>query len=165
MPYCRKCGKPTNEAPDGLCDNCRNAELIFGDGTFTEKPVEGSRMDGFPKALTSVIVSVVSFIIVLVIYVTVYSAAYMKLLDYTGVPLTSLLNDTEIALIVVGYVCALGGVILSVVFGAMSIAKFVDSKRKGKVKPIATLVCGIVGLAVSATTALYMFLTIILLSL
>lgn len=166
MPYCKKCGKWI-ASENGLCDDCRNAELIFGEFSTPASPEvpfapaapaapadPGTRMDGFPKALTSVIVGVASFIILLVFYMLAAVS-----LGASGGDV-----DTAIALLVVGSLLAVAGIVVSVIFGVKSIMKFVDSKRRGKIKPIATLVCGICGCAASAVTAFYLFIEILVLA-
>ncbi len=166
MPYCKKCGKWI-ASENGLCDDCRNAELIFGEFSTPASPEvpfapaapvapatdPGTRMDGFPKALTSVIVGVASLIILLVFY----KLAAVSLGASGGDV------DTAIALLVIGSLLAVAGIVVSVIFGVKSIMKFVDSKRRGKIKPIATLVCGICGCAASAVTAFYLMIAAILL--
>lgn len=151
MPYCKRCGKFVQTEGD-LCEDCRNSELIFGEFPTTGAPVApadpGTRMDGFPKALVSVILGVVSFIFAIVTYVLM--SAFIA-------------GGLGVAFPIIFGILTVGGIVVSVIFGVKSIVKFVDSKRRGKVKPIATLVCGIVGCASSALAVLYLFLAVILL--
>lgn len=139
MPYCRKCGKWI-ETEDLYCDDCRNAEIIFGDVLPPEKPVDrGSRMDGFPKALASTIVSAAVFIIMIVCFVL--SAV-----------------DGSVAFYILGIMISLGGSIVSIIFGVKSIVTFANNAKQGKLKPIATLICGIVGCAMSGIDLLYLLI-------
>lgn len=166
MPYCTRCGKPVQTEGD-LCEDCRNAELIFGEFSTPRSPETpaappaseapavpvdpadpGTRMDGFPKALTSVILGVVSFILSIVSYVM------------TGLGMMG----WRIVFPILFLLLSVGGVVVSVIFGVKSIMKFADSKRRGKIKPIATLVCGICGCASSGLAALYLFLDLLFLA-
>lgn len=155
MPYCRKCGKKI-ETEDTLCDDCRNAELIFGEAASPGRPADaGSRMDGFPKALISAILGGTALVVMLIFLMM--SAEYRVI----GGGWT----DEAIALFVLGIIFAVGGIIVAVIFGVKSIAKFVDSKRRGKVRPIATLVCGIGGCVASAATTVYLLVAVLVLAL
>ena len=148
MPYCRKCGRRI-ETEDELCENCRNAELIFGEAPFSEKPVDrGNRMDGFPKALASIILGVAAIVIAVV---------NMALI---GIVLAGGGVGSAIGLGVFGILLSLSGIVVSIIFGVKSIVKFVDSTRRGKIKPIATLVCGICGCVASAIAVIYVIVTI-----
>lgn len=148
MPYCRKCGKWIETEGD-LCDDCRNAELIFGEAPLPERRADsGSRMDGFPKALVSAILGVTAALIVSI--VNVLMAGY---LIAGKLPAVSVILS-------LGTVAAVGAIIVSVLFGVKSIKKFVDNKNRGKVRPIATLVCGIGGCASSGVALMYLIGTI-----
>lgn len=145
MPYCRKCGKEI-EQDTGLCEDCRNNELIFEEyeqepATINEvneletkqREQSNGRMFGFGKALVSTIVGVVSVVFA-------YIATVFVLLDEQGVA---------------GYAVCLTfsiiGAIISLALGIISIMAFIRKKKEGAPKPIATLVCGIVGCVMAAT--------------
>ncbi len=149
MPYCRKCGKEI-EQDTGLCEDCRNRELIFEEyeqepvaideaNKFeTEQPAQSSgRMFGFGKALASAIVGVVSVAFA-------YIATALALLGEEGVAGCAVCLTFSIV-----------GAIVSLTFGIISIKTFIQKKNEGEIKPIATLVCGIVGCAMTATAGVW----------
>ena len=164
--YCRKCGKQMDyDAP--VCKECEEMANFFGNGApiapTPEKPAPvGSRMEGFGKALTSTIIGVVSFIVVLIAMVlitaaitedAVYDSYYGYYYSYSNA--SSMVGVcTALSLI-----CC-GAVVVALIFGIQSIKCFIAAKRSGAVKPIATLILGIVGVVMSALTFLYALLTL-----
>lgn len=138
--YCTKCGKEI-EGNAVLCDDCLNAELVFEEENSqsvqsapVEEPKEGDRMLGFKKALLSTILGGVSFLF------ADLSFSLLKVIAACGV-----FCGLSVAL-----------AIPSLVLGIQSVKVFIKAREENKVKPIATLVCGLVGI-VNSAIALTMF--------
>ncbi len=165
--YCKKCGKKLDYDGD-LCEECRNRELVYGDeekkaetettsttydpfdepsvgvnpasgnGNAAYVPDNGDRMHGFGKALTAAILSEVAVVFA---YLGVYACIL------------------SVALGVFLILATIAMAVISLVFGIQSIKTFVADKNAGKVKPIATLVCGIAGV-VAAAVALFVLVVV-----
>lgn len=146
--FCRFCGKQI-EDDAAFCGNCgaaikaeKGAEPFFSPATPTPAPVEGNRMEGFGKALTGAIFSFVSTVLFFVIVeLMAGSEGYNYYYGYDVYYEENIIA----AFILLFPAIALG--VLSVVFGAKSIGTF---KRAQGVKPIPTLICGIISLAEGA---------------
>lgn len=133
MSYCRNCGKEI-DSNEELCETCRNRALILDEGISsvdTTKKQNGGHMDGFVFALWSCILGTLS----------VFFSYFIILF-----PLISIIMIAQI--------------VISIVFGVRSINQFVENKRLGKTKPIATLVCGIVGCVSSGIAIFISFIMI-----
>ena len=165
--FCQKCGKKLDYDGD-LCEECRNRELVYGDeekkaetettsttyDPFDEPPIgvnpasgygnsayvpdNGDRMHGFGKALTAAILSEVAVVFA---YLGIYACIL------------------SVALGVFLILATIAMAVISLVFGIQSIKTFVADKNAGKVKPIATLVCGIAGV-VAAAVALFVLVVV-----
>ena len=166
--YCKKCGKKLDYDGD-LCEECRNRELVYGDeqkkaetettstayDPFDDPPIganpsrgynnaayvpeteNGDRMHGFGKALAAAILGDLAAAFSYIgIYVCLFSVALGVL--------------TVLATIAMS--------VIALVFGIQSIKTFIADKNAGRVKPIATLVCGIAGVA---TAAIALFILVI----
>ena len=159
--YCKKCGKKLDYDGD-LCEECRNRELVYGDeqtkaetastayDPFDEPSTDanratgngnvaympsgenGDRMHGFGKALTSAILGDVGVVLA---YFGIYASIFS-----VGLGIFLILGSIALA-------------VLGLVFGIQSVQTFIADKNAGRVKPIATLVCGIIGIVGSAVTA------------
>ncbi len=174
MPYCTKCGKKI-DSDESLCEDCRNAELLFDtskqaesnqndnsgntDNRFENENVEkinfstpddkGSRMDGFNRALASAIVSQAVFSIV-------------ELTNLIFVVRQVVANGVGN---VIGFLLSSLPFMVALVFsirnGILSIKLFINNKNAGKVKPVSTLVLGIIACVMSATTIVYFLASLI----
>ena len=138
MSYCVRCGKKLDD-DSGLCEDCRkqqqnqtteiaHSEVTADQVTATEEQTVG-RMEGFGRALTSVILSAVGVVVALIFFFLACSGS--------GFALFMLF-------------CALAPQIISLVLGIKSIKVFNRNKQEGRAKPVATLVLGIVGTVKSA---------------
>ena len=161
--YCRKCGKQIDyDAP--ICKECEETEIYFGnpetdtqpiaETKFEEKPApQGSRKEGFGGALTATILGSISFIISIIAMSLASVAIELSLYyDVTGLVIFT----------IVFTVISLGCAIPSMILGIKGIRCFIKAKNQGKIKPVATLVLGIVGLVSSAMTILYALLTLLM---
>lgn len=153
--YCRKCGKQIDY--DALiCKECENAEMFFG-GTEPETYVQPvtDRKEGFGRALTATIVGSISFFLSLIAMsiatVALEGYANGSYYGYSG-------GGISAASIILSFLC-LGGAIPSLILGIKSIKCFICAKNEGLVKPVPTLVCGIIGVVMSAMTFVYVLLT------
>ena len=183
--YCNKCGKEIEKGT--LCNECLVAELVGTETTKTEPqtpavqepvvytrqtiasesnvdasgnfsffneatnaptpeqtsfmPEPNNRMYGFGKALASAIISELSFVV-----------------PYIGVIVAAFQPAVGIML----WLLSLPMVIISFIFGIQSIKVFM-ARRSSCVKPIPTLVVGIVGLATAAFAMFFAFVELIVL--
>ncbi len=158
--YCRKCGKEIfYDAP--ICKECEEAELFFN---FNEQPINfeqepvGDRKEGFGKALTATIlgalaffISAIAFGVFSVLVEEYYSTSYYY--DATAI-------GSIVAVGVVFSLIATGLAIPALILGIKSIKVFKLAVNEGRVKPIATLILGIVGVATSALAFLYVLLNL-----
>ncbi len=134
--YCIKCGKEILDERNttGVCKSCSDRivwQSIQNAAEPTNAPKhEGNpRMRGFGIALTGALVSVVGFILSVFMFLAVMIGLYY--------------SDLFIYVILIGALLAIpliAALALPIVFGVMSIVKFVKAKDK---KPIATLILGI----------------------
>ena len=145
--YCRKCGKEidyeaeyckecqkTNAYYEKMAEGIELTDVVTYEAALKQEQEEelaakGSRMEGFWIALSSVIVGCVAYILLIV------SVSYLALEATAG---TTLMLMT------------LGACIYSLVMGIRSVKCFNAQKEAGKVKPVATLVLGIVGIVIGA---------------
>ena len=131
--FCRKCGKQIDyDAP--ICKECEEAEKAFLSSTPTSltEPV-GDKREGFGGALTATIFGSI--------------AAFIAMIAF------GLMEQEEgISFILTFVVIALS--IPALILGIKGMKCFFRAKNAGRIKPIATLVCGIIGLAMSVTALL-----------
>lgn len=157
--YCRKCGKEIfYESP--ICKECEEAELFFN---FNEQPINfqqepvGDRKEGFGKALTATILGAIAVFISAIAFgvVTALIEQYTANYYYDTTAIGSI-----VAVGVVFSLIATGLAIPALILGIKSIKVFKLAVNEGRVKPIATLVLGIVGVATSALAFLYVLLSL-----
>ncbi|MBR2988204.1 MAG: hypothetical protein IKC64_00600 [Clostridia bacterium] len=163
--YCRRCGRRMDyDAP--ICKECEE-ELNSARARVSVTPTQdeqnarpiytnapaGDAKEGFGKALAATIMGGISIFVFIISIALMYevSVAYLNSIAY---------GDTGIyfAGLSVGFVlllASLGLAIPSLIMGIQSIKCFVNAKKEGRVKPVGTLVCGIIGLASSAITLSY----------
>ena len=158
--YCRKCGRRIDY--DALiCRECEEEQRRSAESQQVEQTVNasvrpapvGNRKEGFGKALASTIMGSVSFFVFIIalVVMSVASALYISSTTYYG-------TSGYTAGMLIGFVllfASLGVSIVSLIFGIQSIKCFVKAKNEGRAKPVATLVCGIVGIVMSAFTLMY----------
>ena len=129
--YCKKCGKFV-EGESDLCENCRQAPTYAQTTVIPPQPVN----NGFKKALASTIVSEGGgMLMVIGLFFCNFSEFILTVLGILGILFLS---------------AALAAYILGLIWGIQSIKKFAELKRAGFQKPVATLVLGIVGVAIVA---------------
>ncbi len=161
--YCQKCGTELNQ--DGRCENCNPSPYT---PEFIEEPIReaepkasnGSRMTGFGKALTAMILSFVAFVFAY--------ASLIALGTFMGAFESSdYLYDYEYIASTVG-VCSffalssVGLCIPTIILGIQSIKTFIREKKAGRLTPIATLVLGIASLTDVPATLLFSLITFVL---
>ena len=160
--YCRKCGKQIDYEAE-LCKECQEMETFFSDPAiepqfevkeqpqYTQQPVQplpGNKKEGFGKALAATILGSIAYFIA-----SVALGMLMGLQDVANdyyYTYDKAAYDAVQAVSIVFAVIALGLAIPALILGIKSMSCFFKQKREGKVKPIATLVLGIVGVATSA---------------
>ncbi len=153
---CMKCGKELDH--DGnICDECLKNGVVFEELTeivpveVVDEPVpqnvnapvkqQGDRMHGFAKALLSTIFGNLSVFLMSSVLSTL---SMNEIMEEAGASYT--VSWPNILIGLHGIVL----MIISMVFGVRSIKTFIADKEAGRVKPIATLVCGIIGVVASA---------------
>lgn len=135
--YCRKCGVevPNNEE---ICEACRMEQIIIE----TNAPRLDMSHEGRGAAITSTILSIVGFIMIFVMLGTAATARS------GGTPvLVSLLT--------------LGCIIISLLLGINGISAFRRAGRENADRPVASLVCGIIGVVTSGVD-IFFYLIVVL---
>ncbi|MBQ4269186.1 MAG: hypothetical protein IJB97_06005 [Clostridia bacterium] len=187
--YCRKCGQEIDPNV-GYCKACEQNETFFSSKNETttqapnqtqnqapnQAPVQpqaqpqaqgkipvdpGSRKFGFGKALASTILGVIAYVVMAVAMgiATGFVEQSALLSAYEVQELAVLGIIITLAVFIVGGIFA----IISLILGIISIKTFFQRKKAGCVKPIPTLVLGIVGTATAASAFLYGALTLLIL--
>jgi hypothetical protein len=170
--FCRKCGKQIDYEAE-FCKECQEMDAFFGENKPTveepsliveqEKPVlEGNRKEGFGKALTSTILGVLAYFLVSVALGLLMGLKDIKpeAFNYDYVAYEAACDLIQGIAIVITII-AIGLAIPSLILGIKSIKCFIKQKREGKVKPIATLILGIVGLAASGYALLFALINLL----
>lgn len=167
--FCRKCGKQIDY--DAVCcKECQEMDEFFGSDTPAveepsfpvqqEKPVlEGSRKEGLGKALAATILGGIAYFFVLIalgmltnMFGDLDDLEMMPYLYSSSEVITPIAYDSTVMAIML----ALTGIALilaipSLILGIQSIKCFGRQKQEGKVRPVATLVLGIVAVVLAAT--------------
>lgn len=181
--YCRKCGKQIDYDSE-LCKECQEMEEFFSapanEFQFEEKeevqqpqqayyqpqqptqPLPGNKKEGFGKALTSTILGVLAYFLVSIALGLLMGLADISYADfnYDRVAYEAACDLIQGIAIVITII-AIGLAIPSLILGIKSIKCFIKQKREGKVKPIATLILGIVGLAASGYALLFALINLL----
>ncbi len=132
--YCRYCGKKT-ENTDGVCNDCRNgADGIVGGAAY-------DKSYGYKDALFACVYGSITVFFAVIGY-------FMACVYVTTIP-------GLVISVLFGF-----GSLPAVIVGAKSIKRFIEAKRNG-VKPVATLVLGIVGVATSGFALLFALLSVV----
>ena len=174
--YCEKCGKQLADGEVCDCDKATTPiteetpaaqETAFGTvyATTAVQP-QGDRKYGFKPALAATIISgVATFIIYIVVsFVLVFSSELLPELE-AGATLNAegvaIVMKTCVTCIVLSVFC-LGACVPSLILGIKSIKRFVEKKKAGEVKPVATLVLGIVSCSLCALTIILALCTVLM---
>ena len=150
--YCKYCGKPTDNQ-DGVCQDCLIGKQKQEDNFFDEPPTninyanqqspeEINKRFGFGPALASTILGSIGYVVAIIILETL-----AIFIEY---------HEDFSSLIAVSILCLAMGVV-SLILGIKSIQRFKTAKNKG-VKPIPTLILGIVGVVSAAVTLFIWFI-------
>lgn len=186
--YCRKCGKQIDyDAP--LCKECEQVENYFKseeekpaqtatpvDSSYSptlpeygynpnyssaqnyepakEKP-KGSRTEGLGGAIASAILGEVAFVL------SIFALVFAELTAGFEYSSTSYMGGVTKVFIILTLIA----MAFSIFLGIKSIVRFARAKRENRLKPIATLICGIAGVAMNAVALLYLFLSVVLVTL
>lgn len=121
----------------------------YTQSTYTQ-PV-GDRKEGFGKALASTILSTISFFLIMVAFALI--SVVLEEADYYYY------YEPDVSGIIVLTIMSLGLAIPAFIMGLKSIGCFKRASREGRVKPVATLILGIVGTATTAVDWMYILLT------
>ena len=189
--YCKKCGQEIDPNV-GYCKDCEQNDMFFSSKnvnngqpyqspnygapqmpdpsqTPTAKPEQpGDWKFGFGKALAATILGAISyFIMAIALGVPMGIIEELELAAESGMAVSDLSAIAGLGAVVtlVFFVLALALAIPALILGIQSIRCFVRRKKEGYVKPIATLILGIVGTATAAFAFLFGALTLLLLSL
>ena len=166
--YCKECQK-VNEYYEKMADKIELTDEECREALEKEEKaktaVMGSRKKGFGVALTSTISSAVSYILGLVAFY--YSMFTVTVAAESGHSLRwaySQVRSSGTALFVLAFAVTIAGMVM----GICSIHCFKKQRSEGKVAPVATLVLGIVGLALGGLSLLlncyYAFLVAMVIS-
>ena len=107
---------------------------------------QAMKKNGFGKALTATILGGIGFFIAYIILMSIYS----ELMNYINYDSYYYMDFVAEGL--TGFILTLPAGIISLVFGTKSINTFKSTVAKYKVKPVPTLILGIVGTVAGATT-------------
>ena len=174
-PYCKECQEMDalfiTEEEQAAKDAQKAETMIKTEETAASEPeiffaepqvqaetlvVKGDRKVGFGKALTSTILAAVAYFAVVIAIgllggEAIYDFEYYISLD-AGYPELIYPVGGDFVAVLVCLGVAIGLAIPALIMGIQSMKCFFRQKRAGKAKPVATLVLGIVGMALSAIT-------------
>ena len=166
--FCRKCGKQIDYEAE-FCKECQEMDAFFGDNKPTveepsliveqEKPVlEGNRKEGFGKALAATIMGAIAYFFVIIALGILTSMLGGDLDDLEMMPYESIheltvisYDPTLMAIMLITAGISIFLAIPSLILGIQSIKCFFRQKKAGKVRPVATLVLGIVSVVIAAS--------------
>lgn len=182
--YCRKCGKQIDyDAP--LCKECEQAEQDFGgqmedaqtadtptrdeqypmaapavqeDSAPAQEQPKGSRKEGLGASIASAVLGVSSFVMNVIALLFADLQMIISPSLHQGHPYP-VIDPFAIFFLIAGVATMIPAIIL----GVKSMLCFFKAKREGRLKPIATLICGISGIVMSGISILYAFLTLLML--
>ena len=151
--YCRNCGKEIGPN-ETLCTDCRIEEILNAKAPAQPQPAPapvqtGSKKEGFGGALTSTILGAVAFFISCYAFGLVLGIMLEMNAGY-GSYIPEYIMSQGIILTVI----SLGMGVPSLILGILGMKTFFRAKNEGRIKPVPTLVCGIIGLASGALTLL-----------
>ncbi|MBE5804361.1 MAG: hypothetical protein E7316_07610 [Clostridiales bacterium] len=135
--YCRNCGTvvPGNE---DLCEACRMEQIIQKDQSAPRPDMSGECRGA---AICSAILSFVGLILSIV-------ALALAMEELVG---------GFVFITMAGLACS----VIALINGIRGISAFTRAGRLGATRPIASLICGIIGVSVTAFALLYWFIAII----
>lgn len=172
--YCRKCGKMVEDDKE-LCVDCQEMDVFFGDeqAKASEKvetvapKLEGSRKTGMAKGLVGTILGAVAYFIACVGFGLISGA--LEVVEEEAYLYDSVEQVLKELNLYGGTVfCAVVPLLMfvpSLVLGILSISCFKCEKNAGRVKPIPTLVLGIVSVVLAALNVLFSLCTFAMLAL
>ncbi|MBR7185895.1 MAG: hypothetical protein IKD43_00110 [Clostridia bacterium] len=133
-----KFGRKNDDAAS-ICQECEAEEAI--NLQPQRQVVAGSRKEGLKGAIIATILSIVAMIACIFAFYFVY----------VTILVIGLGGTTEILFISLG-ICliGLGFAIPALIFAIKAIRCYVKAKKEERIKPVATLVCGIISLVMSA---------------
>ena len=117
---------------------------------------EGNRKEGFGKALAATILSSIAFFLIIIAFSVISVALEEYTYSYGYYNSDTYYDMVETALVLAFFSLAMS--IPSLIMGISSMKCFFREKNAGRVKPIPTLVLGIVSVALSGLTLLYVLL-------
>ena len=161
--YCRKCGKMVEDDKE-LCVDCQEMDVFFGDEPKAENvkaetvapKLEGSRKTGMAKGLVGTILGAVAYFIACIGFGLISGALEVVEEEAYLYSVEEVLK--ELNLYGVTAFCGTLPLLMfvpSLVLGILSISCFKREKNAGRVKPIPTLVLGIVSVVLAALNALF----------
>lgn len=139
--YCRYCGAKLEDGAD-MCDACY--EKKYGKITPAESRLDMSQ-EGRGAAIASIVLAVVGLFSMLIGIALIASEIY--------------------GLVVFLGLVSLATTVVSVIMSVRGIKAFIKACKEKAVKPIASLVCGIVGLNFSVVSVIYWIVIFIVLML
>ncbi len=172
--YCRKCGKPV-EGDELYCKDCQQQDLFFDEPAApkveepqqqpAQAPVQAyqqapqqvqtdDKRAGFGGALAATIMGSIAF------FLSIFAMAFATIaLEEASFGYMSGMSGAT------AFFClaAIGLSIPSLIKGIAGIKCFIRAKREGKAKPVATLICGIVGVVMSGLAFIYLYLAFFML--
>ena len=107
---------------------------------------QAMKKNGFGKALTATILGGIAFVIAYAILMSIYGEL-ISFIDYGSSYYIDFVAEA-----LTGFILTLPAAIIALVFGTKSIKTFKSTLANYKVKPIPTLILGIVGTVTGATT-------------
>ena len=144
--YCRKCGKEIDYDAE-YCLECEGREKEVVQPVYYEQPQQPQasvsepngpgRTEGIGRAITASVLSVVAFMLSAIAIGVIYDS---------------------VGACIVMFIASIPFAIVSMVNGSKSIKVFQNAVTNRYPKPVATLVCGIVGLSIGAFALTYAFL-------
>ena len=136
--YCKFCGRQTVNT-DGVCDECRKNEVSDNNGNALY-----DRTYGYNDALFSTVYGCITAVLVMI-------GMILSCVPFIAVSVAGLIVSLLFGL----------GSLIALPKGISSIKRFIEAKRHG-VKPIATLVLGIVGTVACGVAVFFALLGTIL---
>lgn len=132
----------------------QNDDTMYAPMGDTGLSAQGNKREGFGRALTSTLLGAGAYLLSMILF-SIFDISLYEMEEYFYYQTSSYYGEAAsigTGLSVTWIILATMSVamsIVSIIFGAKSMATFFRAKRAGRVKPVATLVLGIVGIATS----------------
>lgn len=132
--YCRNCGTvvPGNEE---LCEACRMEQLI----QKSQAPKLDMSRESRGAAIVSIILGSIGLLLSIIVYAVMLSVGGGGLLLFV-------------------FACGLVCTVFSIINGVRGISAFKRAGRMNAIRPVASLVCGIIGLNIACVSGIYWLL-------